>query len=70
MLLYQILAFITHQKIQKSHTKAISLKHHLKRGMKNLYYLTDHIQYQIFKSLSDILSLSSKSMKHLLITLQ
>ena len=67
MLLYQILAFITHQKIQKSHTKAISLKHYLKRGMKNLYYLTDHIQYQIFKI---ILSLSSKSMKHLLITLQ
>ena len=36
MLLYQPLAFITHERIQKSHIKIIKLKYQLRHGMKNL----------------------------------
>ena len=36
MLLYQILALTMHEKILKSHTKAINLKYQLQRGMINL----------------------------------
>ena len=43
MLLYQILAFTTLGKIQKSFTKTINLKYQLARGMKDLNYLIDHI---------------------------
>ena len=45
MLLYQTLAFNTHGKIQKSHTKIINLKYQLGRGMKRLNYLIDNILY-------------------------
>ena len=43
MLLYQILAYTIHGKIQKSHTKKIKLKYQLQRGMINLNYLMHHI---------------------------
>ena len=59
MLLYQILAFTIHRKIQKSHTKIIYLKYQLRHGMKSLNYLMDHILYQILKN---ILSISSKTL--------
>ena len=36
MLVYQILAFTKHEKLQKSHTKTINLKYQLPSGMKNL----------------------------------
>ena len=49
MLLYQILAFIIHRKIKKSHKKIINLKYLLLHGMKSLNYLMGHILYQIFK---------------------
>ena len=55
MVLYKILAFIIHGKIQKSHTEII--KYQLQHGMTDLNYLTDHIQYQMFKT---ILIISSK----------
>ena len=51
MLLYQTLAFTIYGKIQKSHTKIISLKYQLQHGMKNLNYLMDHILYQTFKTI-------------------
>ena len=54
MLLYQTLAFTIYGKIQKSHTKIISLKYQLQHGMKNLNYLMDHILYQIFKIILNI----------------
>ena len=58
MLLYQILAFIVHGKVQKSHTKIANLKHQLDRGMKSFNYLMDHILYLILKT---ILIISSKN---------
>ena len=67
MLLYQILAFTIHGKIYKSNTKVIDLKYQLQYGMEKLNYLIDHILYLIFKN---ILSISSKSMRQLLIILQ
>ena len=48
MLLYQTLAFSTHGKIKKNHTKIINLKYGLGREMKKLSYLMGHILYQIF----------------------
>ena len=41
MLVYQILAYTTHGKI--------NLKYPLQHGMMNLNYLMDHILYQILK---------------------
>ena len=38
----------------RAHTIIINLKYLLKRGMKNLSYLMDHIQYQIFKIILNI----------------
>ena len=61
MLFYQILAYTIHGKTLKSHTKLISLKHQLQRGMINLNYLMDHILYQMFKI---NLNISSKNMRH------
>ena len=58
MLMHQILQYMENDK--KSHTKIITLKYQLSRGMKNLNCLTDHILYWIFKI---ILSISSKNMK-------
>ena len=49
MLLYQILSYTIHGKIQKSHAVTINLKYLSQRGMNNLNYLTDPILYQIFK---------------------
>ena len=59
MLLYQILAYTIHGKIQKNDTKTINLKYQLLHGMRNLNYLIDHILCQIFKI---ILTISSKNM--------
>ena len=56
-LLYQILAYTIHGKMQKSTINTINLKYLGQRGIKNLNYLKDHILYQIFKI---ILSISSK----------
>ena len=67
MLLYQTLAFTIYGKIQKSHTKIISLTYQLQHGMKNLNYLMDHILYQTFKT---VLIISSKKMRQLLTILQ
>ena len=39
MLLYQILAFTIHERVQQSYTKLINLKCQLQCGMKNLNYL-------------------------------
>ena len=41
-------------KIQKIHTKVISLKYHVRYGMKSLNYLIYHILYQIFKTILNI----------------
>ena len=54
MLLYQILAFIMHGKIQKSHKQIINLKYQLQHGMKSLDYLMDHILHQMFKYILSI----------------
>ena len=35
MLVYQILAYAIHGKIKNRHTKTISLKYQLQRGMRN-----------------------------------
>ena len=53
----------------KSHTKTTNLKYQPRHGIKSLSYLMDHYHfyYQIFKI---ILIILSKSMTHLLITLQ
>ena len=51
MLLNEILAFTTHGKILKSHTKMINLKYQLRHRMKSLNYLMDHILYQTFKNI-------------------
>ena len=56
MLLFQILAFIIHGKVD--HTKIINLI---------INYLMDHILYHIFKT---NLSIASKSIKQLLKILQ
>ena len=42
------------EKYKKSHTKTINLKYQLRRGIKNLSYLTDNILYQIFKIILNI----------------
>ena len=54
MLLYQILAFTIHGKIEKSHIRKINLKYQLQHGLKNLNYLMDHILYQVFKIILSI----------------
>ena len=36
MLLYQILAYSIHRKLEKTHTKILHLKYQLWHGMKNL----------------------------------
>ena len=53
-LLYQIIAFAVHGRIEKSHTKITNFKYQLQRGMINSNYLTDQILYQIFKIISSI----------------
>ena len=60
MLLYQILVYIIHGKIQNVHIITVNLQCEFQRGMKNLNYLTDHILNQIFKVIS---SISLKNMK-------
>ena len=55
--IYQILAFVIHKKIYKSHIVTLNLKYHIQHGMKHLNYLTDNLLYQIFKIIS---STSSK----------
>ena len=45
ILLYQILVFSIHGKMQKSHIRIINLKYQLQHGMKNLNYLMDHVLY-------------------------
>ena len=67
MLVYQILAFTIHRKIQKSHTRIINLKYQLQHRMTSLNYLMDHILYQIFKI---ALHTSLKNMSQLLIIFQ
>ena len=54
MLLYQILAYTIHGKIQKSHTKIINLKYQLQLRMINLNYLMDYVLQQIFKIILSI----------------
>ena len=54
MLLYQTLAFIINEIIQKSHKKIIKLEYKLRHGMKNLNYLMDHMLYQLFKIILNI----------------
>ena len=54
MLLYQILTFTIHGKIEKSHVRTINLKYQLQHGLKNLNYLMDHILYQVFKIILSI----------------
>ena len=46
ILLYQVLVFVIHGKISKSHK--------LQHGMNNLNYLMDHVLYQIFKIILNI----------------
>ena len=58
MLLYQMLAHTKHGKILKGYTKTMNLKYQLRRGIKSLNYLMDHILYPIFKI---VLSISSKT---------
>ena len=43
MFLYQILASTIHGKEQKSRTKAMDLKYHLRRGVMSLNYFMDYI---------------------------
>ena len=50
MLLYKILAFITHDHA-KIHTQII---YQLQRGIINFNYAMDHILYQIFKIILSI----------------
>ena len=57
MLLYRILLYTIHGKIQKIHRKTTNLKYQLRRQIMNLNYLMKHILYQIFKI---ILIISSK----------
>ena len=54
MLPYQILACTIHEKMQKSHTRAISVNYQLEHGLTNLNYLMDHILSQIFKIILSI----------------
>ena len=49
MLFHQTLVFTIHEKIRKIHTKVINLKYQLQHGMKNWSNLMDHILFQIFK---------------------
>ena len=49
LLPYQILAFITHGKIEKAYTITINLKYLHQHGMINLNCPMDRILYQIFK---------------------
>ena len=55
MLLYQILVYIIHGKIQKKHIITISLKYQLQSKTKNLNYLTDRILYKTFKNIPSVL---------------
>ena len=55
MLLYQILVYIIHGKIQKNHIITISLKYQLKGETKNLNYLTDRILYKTLKTIPSVL---------------
>ena len=48
------LEFITHGIILKAHTIIINLKYQHQHGMKNLHYLMDLIQYQIFRIILNI----------------
>ena len=48
--------YYTWKNIKSSHTIIINLKYLLQRGMKNLSYRMDHIQYQIFKIILNIFS--------------
>ena len=58
MLLYQILAFTVHRKIEKSHTKSNNkFKISAPTWNEKFDYLSDHILYHIFKI---ILSTSRK----------
>ena len=41
-------------KKQPKYTKTANLKYQHQQGMKNLNYLMDHVQYQIFKIISNI----------------
>ena len=61
MLHYQILVSTINGKIYKSPIEAKNLKYQPQHGMINLNYLMDHIPCQIIKN---ILSISSKNMKH------
>ena len=45
MLLYQALAFTTHEETEKYHKKTINLKYQAQGEMKNLSYLIDRILY-------------------------
>ena len=67
MLLYQILTFITIHGKHKNNTKIIDLEYQLQHEMKSLNYLKYYILHQVLKI---ILSISSRNMRQLLITLQ
>ena len=54
LLLYKILAFITHGKTEKAHTITTNLKYLHQHGMINLNYQMDLILYQIFKIILSI----------------
>ena len=49
MLLYQILAYAIHGKIEKIHIWTINLKNQLQHGVESLNYPMDHILCRIFK---------------------
>ena len=62
MLHYQELVFTTHVRILNSHIKTLNLKYQEQHRLKSLNFLLDIIPYYTFKT---ILSISSRSMKHL-----
>ena len=47
--------YYTWKNKKKKHTTIINLKYKLQHGMINLYYLMNHILYQIFKAILNIL---------------
>ena len=67
MLLYQMVAYTKHGKIEQSHGKTTNLKYQLQREMNYLNYLMNCILHQMFKI---ILNISSKNIKKRLIILQ